>query len=114
MAKINVVAPKVNVDNNVDNVTPKNTTSKKVVAKKNEKKVVAKKSKKSTPKMTITSLVLRLFKNDPTIKGKAMVEEIKAEFPKSAFSIAHYSWFKYQIKNGKYNMPESVVEALKG
>ena len=77
---------------------------------------IASSTKTSKPKIakkTITALVLALFRKDPTIKSKAMIEKVKAEFPKSAFQLSHYSWFKYQIKNKKYPMPSNIVEALK-
>jgi len=60
------------------------------------------KIKSNLPKKTITNLVLNIFKRQPSIKSKEMIEIVKKQFPKSKFNVYHYSWFKYQIKNGRY------------
>ncbi len=71
------------------------------------------KSKKyNLPKSTITSLVLKLFKNNPKIKSNEMIEKVKKDFKQSKFKLSHYSWFKYQIKKGKYNLSPKVVNQL--
>ncbi len=74
----------------------------------------AKKEKSKAPVKTITALVLKLFKVDPTIKSKVMIEKVKKDFPKSKFQLSHYSWYKYQIKNEKYVMPKNVLDILRG
>jgi len=79
-----------------------------------DSKVMRDKAKKATRK-TITSLVLQLFKKDPKISSKEMIEKVKRDFPKSHFQLTHYSWFRHQIiRKGKYNLPSSVVSAMKG
>ena len=60
------------------------------------------KKKEIKSKKTISTLVLSLFKNHPSIKSKEMIERVKALFPKSKFNVYHYSWYKYQIKKGRY------------
>ncbi len=80
------------------------------------------KNKKSTKKSqekniekkngTITSLVLRLFKIDPEIRSVEMITKVKKTFPKSAFKLSHYSWYKYQIKKGRYNLPSRIISQL--
>ena len=59
-----------------------------------------KKTQKSTG--SITSRVMILFKRNPKIKSAEMIQLIKEDFPKSKFNVYHYSWFKYQIKKGRY------------
>ena len=60
------------------------------------------KAEKSSKYNSITTLVLSLFKSTPKIKSKEMIEIVKDHFPKSKFNVYHYSWYKYQIKKGRY------------
>lgn len=57
----------------------------------------------STPKKTISSLVLNEFRNNPTIKSAEMIDKVKKFNPKSAFNVYHFCWYRYQIKKGRYN-----------
>lgn len=63
----------------------------------------------------ITTLVLTLFKQHPKIKSKEMIRIVGEHFPRKRYSqfynkktgklhfnVYHYSWFKYQIKKGRY------------
>ena len=60
-------------------------------------------AKNDKVKKTISSVVLATFKNNPTIKSKDMIEIIKKQFPESKFNVYHFCWYRYQIKNGRYN-----------
>jgi len=67
------------------------------------KKTKSKVTKKVTKKYnSISTLVLSLFKKLPNIKSKEMIEIVKKHFPQSKFNVYHYSWYKYQIKKGRY------------
>jgi len=61
---------------------------------------------------SITRLVLHLFNVKPTIESAEMEKEVKRYFPKSKFHNTHFSWFKYQIKNGRYNVKDSTRAQL--
>ena len=74
-----------------------------------------KKEKKTKLKYeSITRLVLHLFNSDPDIKSTEMEKTVKRYFPKSKFHNTHFSWFKYQIKAGRYNVKTDTLKALKG
>lgn len=61
---------------------------------------------------TITSLVLKLFDVNPKIKSNEMIGEVKKKFKNSKFKLSHFSWFKYQIKKGKYKISDKSKNLL--
>ena len=65
--------------------------------------VKTKEAKPKEIKKTISSLVLKTFKTNPTIKSPQMIELVKKDFPKSKFNVYHFCWYRYQIKKGRYN-----------
>lgn len=66
-----------------------------------------------TPKKTISSLVLSEFKNNPTISSKEMQEKVLKLVPESKFNVYHFSWYRYQIKKGRYTKQFSKEQIAK-
>ena len=79
------------------------TNATKKTAVKNTTSTKAKESKQ--PKKTISSFVIATFKSQPAIKSNSMIELVQKEFGEKGknFNVYHYSWYKYQIKKGRYN-----------
>ena len=75
------------------NVTPK-TKSKGVVGKK-ESAI----DKVKSPKVTIRSVVDKLFDKNPAMTFDIMLPIIKKAFPETKFQKSHWSWYKHQIIN---------------
>ena len=80
----------------------------KKLANKTEIKLENLKSVEAKPKKTISQLVLNLFKTQPEIRSKEMIEQVKKLFPESKFNVYHYSWYRYQIKKGRYTKLFSI------
>lgn len=64
-----------------------------------------KKEKKGKPKKRfIKDLVLETLAKKPDISAREMRELVLKEFPDSAFGKTHLSWYKSQIRKGRFSL----------
>ncbi len=66
------------------------------------------KIKKFPKKFTIGFLVINTILSNPNIKNEDLIKLVKSKFPESKFQKTHISWYKYQLKNKLYKIPEKV------
>ena len=55
---------------------------------------------------TIGNYVLTYLHKDPNVKTKYLLKWILRKFPESKFNDAHLSWYKHQVKTGRYVYPQ--------
>ena len=55
---------------------------------------------------TIGWIVLTTMARNPKVSSDELGEAIRKNFPESKWSKAHYSWYRYQVKKGRYYLPE--------
>lgn len=67
-----------------------------------KKPTKSKKQKTASRFKTISQLVISQFKSNPKVKSKELIDLAKRDFPSSKFNVYHYSWYKHQIKVGRY------------
>lgn len=66
----------------------------------------ATKIRKYPKRGTIGRHVLDSLKKNPEVTCKELLKVIKKKFPDSRFNPAHLSWYKNQLKNGRYVFPK--------
>ena len=62
-------------------------------------------SKKRPKEFTIGHLVLTTLALDKNIPDEKLITIVKNTHPESHFDKSHISWYKYQIKKGRYSLP---------
>jgi len=53
---------------------------------------------------TISNFVVETLSASPTLSNQALVDKVKKQFPWSAFQTSHATWYKYQIRKGRYQL----------
>lgn len=85
------------------------TTKEREGTKVKDKTIKQKKEKK----ISITQLVLNTFRKEPEITYEGMTEIVLKHNPASKWKGTHFAWYKYQIREGRYALPEAIVKKIK-
>ncbi len=74
--------------------------------------------KKTRP--TISKFVVAEFSANPNIEAEELIKRVRKTFPWSVFQKTHVTWYKYQIRQGRYKLdgnkklpPKKVKKVVK-
>ena len=57
-----------------------------------------------TTRPTISNFVVEVLSAKPSMGNQELVDKVVKQFPWSAFQTSHATWYKYQIRKGRYNL----------
>ncbi len=53
---------------------------------------------------TISTFVVDELSKDPTMDAETLIQKVHKTFPWSHFQKSHVTWYKYQIRQGRYQL----------